>query len=85
LSFTSTDFFDSLAVKSEFLKAEILTICKTYASLLLDQGENIKYIQKQLGHSSIQVTMDIYGHLMSDVNQEAAIKLGKTVLGGSDI
>jgi integrase len=53
----------------------------TYAALLLDQGENIKYIQRQLGHSSIQVTMDIYGHLMSDVNQKAAIKLGERVFG----
>jgi len=53
----------------------------TYASLLLDQGENIKYIQRQLGHSSIQVTMDIYGHLMSDVNQEAAAKLGSRIFG----
>jgi integrase len=53
----------------------------TYASLLLDQGENIKYIQRQLGHISIQVTMDIYGHLMEDVNQEAVIKLGSRIFG----
>ncbi len=25
--------------------------------------------------------MDVYGHLMTDVNQEAAIKLGKSVFG----
>ena len=53
----------------------------TYASLLVAQGEHPKYIQSQLGHSSIQVTMDVYGHLMTDVNQEAAIKLGKSVFG----
>jgi integrase len=55
----------------------------TYASLLIDQGENMKYIQRQLGHSSIKVTMDIYGHLMSDVNHEAATKLGNRILGKS--
>jgi integrase len=53
----------------------------TYAALLIDQGENMKYIQRQLGHSSIRVTMDIYGHLLSDVNHEAATKLGNRVLG----
>jgi hypothetical protein len=37
LSFTSTDFFDSLAIKSEFLKAEILTICKTYVVIHADE------------------------------------------------
>jgi len=53
----------------------------TYASLLIAQGEHPKYIQSQLGHSSINVTMDIYGHLMETVNQKAASRLGKTVLG----
>ncbi|MEE9566137.1 MAG: site-specific integrase [Desulfobacteria bacterium] len=55
----------------------------TYASLLIAQGENPKYIQTQLGHSSIQITMDVYGHLMDTVNREAASKLGRTVLGGN--
>ena len=47
----------------------------TYASLLIDQGENIKYIQTQLGHSSPTVTLNIYAHLMRDKNQESASKL----------
>jgi len=53
----------------------------TYASLLIAQGEHPKYIQTQMGHSSINVTVDIYGHLMDTVNQEAASRLGKCVLG----
>jgi len=57
----------------------------TYASLLIAQGEHPKYIQSQLGHSSINVTMDIYGHLMETVNHEAAGELGKTVLGEKKI
>lgn len=35
----------------------------TYASLLIAAGAHPKYIQDQLGHASIQVTMDVYGHL----------------------
>jgi len=31
----------------------------TYASLMIDQGENIKYIQSQLGHSSPMVTLNV--------------------------
>jgi len=53
----------------------------TYASLLIDQGEHPKYIQGQMGHSSITVTMDVYGHLMDKVNVASANKLAKTVLG----
>ena len=36
----------------------------SYTSLLIAQGENVKFIQSQLGHSSIQTTMDRYGHLL---------------------
>jgi len=51
----------------------------TYASLLIEQGENIKYIQSQLGHSSPTVTWNVYAHLMKPTNQEAAERLEKTV------
>ncbi|HJY87997.1 MAG TPA: site-specific integrase [Candidatus Acidoferrales bacterium] len=35
----------------------------TFASLLIQQGANVKYIQQQLGHGSISITLDIYSHL----------------------
>ena len=53
----------------------------TYASLLIDRGEHPKYIQVQMGHSSINVTMDTYGHLMKAVNQDAAKGLDEAVFG----
>ena len=40
----------------------------TNASIRIISGQNIKYIQTQLGHSSIKVTMDVYGHLFNDAN-----------------
>jgi integrase len=43
----------------------------TYASLLIEQGENLKYIQTQLGHSSPTVTLNVYAHLMKPTNQQA--------------
>ena len=64
--------------------AEIPKVCfhdlrHTYASLMIEQGENIKYIQNQLGHSTPTVTMNVYAHLMKPVNQEAACRLEKAV------
>lgn len=47
----------------------------TYASLMIEKGENIKYIQMQLGHADPNVTLKVYAHLMKPVNQEAAIGL----------
>ena len=53
----------------------------TYASLLIEQGENIKYIQTQLGHSSPTVTWNVYAHLINEFNPEAVTRLEKTIFG----
>ena len=53
----------------------------TYASLMIAQGENIKYIQTQLGHSNPTVTWNVYAHLMNSTNQEAACKFENTIFG----
>ncbi|MEW6410912.1 MAG: site-specific integrase [Candidatus Zixiibacteriota bacterium] len=53
----------------------------TYASLLISQGENIKFIQSQLGHASAKTTLDRYGHLMPNLENDAARRLDKTVFG----
>ncbi len=53
----------------------------TYASLLIASGEHPKYIQQQMGHPSIKITMDVYGHLMQTTNRAAADKLALLALG----
>jgi integrase len=35
----------------------------TYASLMLQQGESLTYVQRQLGHASINLTADTYGQV----------------------
>ncbi|MGX5377104.1 tyrosine-type recombinase/integrase [Ligilactobacillus sp. LYQ135] len=40
---------------------------KTHASLLLQSGVSVKYIQKRLGHKDIKTTLNIYTHLTSDM------------------
>ena len=39
----------------------------SYASLMISLGANLKFLQHQLGHSSLTVTLDRYAHLISDV------------------
>ncbi len=55
----------------------------TYASLLIAQGEDIKFVQSQLGHSSAKTTLDRYGHLFPGTHKEAARRLDQTVFGNS--
>ena len=44
----------------------------TFASLMLAAGVEPKKVQAALGHSSIMVTMDTYGHLMPGAGKDAA-------------
>ena len=72
-------FFWPALEKAELPRVRFHDLRHTYASLLINQGENVKYIQKQLGHSKPSVTMDIYAHLMNEENPEAAKKLDGTI------
>jgi integrase len=47
----------------------------TCAALLIAEGAHPKAVQAQLGHSSIQVTMDRYGHLFPSAAEELAGRL----------
>jgi integrase len=47
----------------------------TFASLLLQQGESPVYVKEQLGHSSIDITVDTYGHLIPGGNRAAVDRL----------
>ena len=40
----------------------------TFGSLLIQAGISPAYVQKQMGHRSIQVTIDVYGHLIPGEN-----------------
>ena len=50
----------------------------TFASLLLGNGESLKYVSTQLGHASIRLTTDVYGHLEVGANRAAMDKLPTT-------
>jgi integrase len=51
------------------------------ASLLLAQGVHPRAIMELLGHSSITVTMNVYGHVMPAMMRDAADKMD-AILGG---
>ena len=36
----------------------------TFGSLLIQDGASLAYVKEQMGHSSIQITVDTYGHLI---------------------
>ncbi len=47
----------------------------TFASLLLRKGESPAYVQHQLGHHDISMTVGTYGHLIPGENRQAVNRL----------
>ncbi|MEF9990570.1 MAG: tyrosine-type recombinase/integrase [Romboutsia sp.] len=44
----------------------------TSATLILKSGVNIKVASQRLGHKTINTTLDIYSHVLKDMDQEAS-------------
>jgi integrase len=53
-----------MCAKAEIRRLDLHAARHTFASRLLANGTNLKYIAEQLGHSSIKITVDTYGHLI---------------------
>ena len=50
-----------------------------YASMLINNNENPKYVSEQLGHANIGITMDRYGHLFRQTGVTAMARLSQLV------
>jgi integrase len=56
-----------------------------FASLLIAQGEHPKLISEQLGHASVKITMDRYGHLMDQSYGDASSRLDAALFGSQHL
>jgi integrase len=64
-----------LLAKAGLRQVRIHDLRHTFASLLIQQGESLAYVKDQLGHHSIRITVDTYGHLVPGGNRQAVDKL----------
>ncbi len=53
----------------------------TCATLLLQAGTSAKVVQERLGHKRIEITLDVYTHVLPSMQQDAAAKLSKLLHG----
>jgi len=67
-------FFKCLA-KANLRRIRIHDLRHTFASLLIQNNESLAYVKEQLGHHSIQITVDTYGHLVPGANRQAVDRL----------
>jgi integrase len=67
--------FTSALDKAGLRKVRVHDLRHAYSSALIQDGESLAYIKDQLGHHSIKMTVDVYGHLVPGANREAVDRL----------
>jgi integrase len=55
----------------------------THATLGLAAGVPPKVMQERLGHSSVQITLDLYSHVVPGMQADAAARIGALLRGAS--
>ena len=67
--------FARLLTKAGLAQRNLDFLRYTFASLLIQKGKSLAYVKEQMAHSSIDITVDIYGHLVPGGNRQAVDKL----------
>ncbi|MCT8136468.1 site-specific integrase [Anaerobacillus sp. CMMVII] len=70
---------DILIKKYTLHRITIHGLRHTHASLLFEAGAGIKEVQERLGHSDIQMTMNIYTHVTDTVKEQTAEKFQRYI------
>ncbi|MEZ5403176.1 MAG: site-specific integrase [Bryobacteraceae bacterium] len=70
--------FQKICTAANLPQLRLYDLRHTHASLLIADGKHPKLIAERLGHSSIKITMDTYGHLFDGGDREASDAMEKT-------
>jgi integrase len=82
---TITRAWTTLAAKCGLKVIRLHDARHTHASLMLKQGIHPKIVQERLGHSSIQMTIDIYSHVAPGIQEAAANRFDDILTKGVKI
>nr|WP_272595671.1 site-specific integrase [Paenibacillus apiarius] len=71
------DKLKEIISKNNLHKISVHGLRHTHASLLFEAGASIKEVQERLGHSNINMTMNIYTHVTKTVKEQTAVLFGE--------
>ena len=82
---TVYDHFKRIARQIGAEKANVHSLRHTYAVLCLQNGDDVKTVQSNLGHATAAFTLDVYGHVSEKMRQDSANRmeayLQRTIFG----
>jgi integrase len=72
--------FYRIIERADLPKISFHALRHTHATLMLKQGEHPKIVSERLGHSNTRITMDIYSHVLPNMQQEAVDRFERMFL-----
>ena len=77
-------YFAALTVKAGLGPWHPHELRHSAASIMLAQGVPLEVVSETLGHTSIRITKDVYGHLLGAQRKHAADAMGAALWGTRD-
>ena len=77
-------WFEQHAHAAGLPKIRLHDVRHSYASAALAAGIPAKVVSERLGHATIAITMDTYGHVLPGLDAEAAGTVARLILGDAD-
>lgn len=74
--------FDRAITRHKVERIRLHDLRHTWATLALVAGVHPKVVSERLGHSSIQITLDIYSHVTQAMSSDAAELVSRLIFGG---
>jgi integrase len=81
---TITARFNRLVDRAGVPKIRLHDVRHTYATLALDNGQNIKLLSQRIGHADTSVTLRVYTHRTTGVDREMADHMGGLISSAVD-
>src|SRR5215469_15148559 len=76
--------FERLVAKAGLRRIRFHDLRHTHATLALQAGVHAKVVQERMGHSSINVTIDLYSHAIPAMQEDAADRIAALVDEATD-
>lgn len=76
---TVYNHFKKLAVQVDAPNARVHDLRHTYAVLSLQNGDDVKTVQNNLGHATAAFTLDVYGHVSERMKEDSAMRMQRYI------
>jgi integrase len=67
-----TQYFRKLTTEVDLPPIRFHDLRHTHATIMLRLGEHPKIVSERLGHSNIQMTLNLYSHVTPDMQKDAS-------------